>query len=150
MPSPKTATITMTIVNDDGSKTIVETADLDATRLPNNRYSRPTDAAEHMVIGMVDPFHDESNWFERRDFWTDQFQETRLIPRETHFNLQLQLPPVNSSGHVYTIRVVEPPIQRVVMGLRRGKPEVQTLSEEEAAAVADRYDGLHLFFLDIP
>lgn len=153
MPSPKTATLRLEIVNDDGSKTVVTTAELDASNLPHNRHTRPTDSPEHIVIGMKDPFYDESDWFERRDRWVDDnFRRFRISSPETHFSLQLQLPPVKSGEHVYTIQTIEAPDTRVIMMYHPGTNKAQLTSwkESDVLANAEHWRDTIYFFLDIP
>ena len=52
MPSPKTATLRLEIVNDDGSKTIVTTSMLDASNLPSwgGRDASPECVSVRMVV----------------------------------------------------------------------------------------------------
>jgi len=148
MAKPKTATLKLEIVNDDGSKTIVTTANLDASKLREKHgYSRNENDPDHIVIGMSDPYADDDDFFSRRRHYVDRLLDR---PFESHFFLNLRLEPVKKGETVYTIEKIDPPVTRVVMALRQGKPELQTLTESEAAGMADLYDGLHMFLLDVP
>lgn len=77
-------------------------------------------------------------------------------PRETHFNLQLQLPPVDANKHVYTIREVEAPLTRVVACYNQKTKKVQITQYEEGGASNNIQDTAAIFkdsiyfFLDIP
>lgn len=152
MPSPKTATLRLEIVNDDGSKTIVTTSELDASKLPA-RGARD-DSPERIIIGMVDPYYDP-DFFGRRDRWVNDMVAIAPSP-ETHFNLNFQLPPVDKSKHVYQIEEIEAPATNIVMIFNAGKPVICNFDETVAAEKAEKF-GTHgswnppiYFLLDIP
>lgn len=156
MPKPQTATVKLEITNDDGSKTVVTTAELDATRLVPNRFTDPTDAPEHVVIGMRNPFYDESDYFQRQDRFLTQ---TSLKMREpdTHFFLNLQMPALDPHSHVYTIQELEAPLKRVVAYYNQKTKRVQIANYTESDAeglniqdTASKFKDSIYFFLDIP
>ena len=153
MPKPKTAKLTLEILNDDGSKTIVTTEDLDASKLREKHGYRPQSEndPDHIVIGMKDPLYDEErDYFRRRNRWTNQYLD--LPPLDTHFFMNLQLEPVKKNGPVYHIQKIEAPDTRVIMMYVGGEPKLCYWTEEDAQEIAARL--LHMdtiyFFLDIP
>lgn len=151
MPKPKTATVTLEILNDDGSRSIVKSSELDASKIPDkSQYASERDPS-HMLVGMVDPWRDEdSDWYLRRDRWVDNM--VRLQPRESHFFLNVQLEPVNPNGAFYTIQEIEAPATRVVLCYTGGDPIVCTWSEKDVQKKAAEmlHFGVIYFFLDIP
>lgn len=154
MTAPKTVTVKMEIVNEDGSKTIVTTAELDATRISPRGDTK--NSAERIIIGMIDPTYDESNWYDRRDRWVGD-SRFPVRPYESHFNLDLQLMPVKPGETVFTITKIEPPLTRLVAYYNKKSKKVQITSYteggeggsniQETAAIFK--DSIY-FFLDIP
>ena len=155
MPSPKTATLRLEIVNDDGSKTIVTTSELDASKLP--AWGARDDSPERIIVGMVDPYFDENDFSGRRDWWVNSMLAIDP-PRETHFNLNCQLPPVDKSKHVYQIQEIEAPDTSVVMttdgqGTRMfpcNFDEKTAARKAEKFGTSSAYDTPIYFLLEIP
>lgn len=151
MVAPKTARVTLEVTNDDGSKMILQTEDLDASRLPGRRPTSESDP-DHMVVGMVDPYYNESNYFQRRNQWAD---DLRAFPRnrQSHFFLNIQLEPMDPRT-AYTITEIEAPDTNVVLVWTAGKPSVYNFDERKAAAKAEAFGtqpGAPIYFiLDIP
>jgi hypothetical protein len=149
MPKPKTATLTLEIVNDDGSKTVVTTADLDASRLPGDHIRSSEEVLEnpsHILLGMEDPYR-KSNYDMGYVYDYARF----LSPVEDHFALNLRLPAVEKGVTVYTITEIEAPLTRVVMCAHRsGTISFTKWTEEDAQKRAEEFPHILYFFLDIP
>jgi len=153
MPKPKTAKLTLEITNDDGSKTRIVTADLDASKLRENSR-KPEDDPDHIVLGMKDPWYDESDYFERRDRWVTDTLRIPTFP-DSHFFLDLQLEPVKKGSAVYTIEKIEAPATNIVMIFNANKPVMCAFDEKVAAEKAENFgtSGPYApiyFLLDIP
>lgn len=148
MPSPKTATLRFEIVNDDGSKTIVTTAELDASKLP--ALGAREDSPERIIIGMVDPHHDPYGFDQRRDWWINETVAIN-IPRKTHFNLNLQLPPTDPNKPVYAIEEIEAPDTQVIVVVHPGDTMrvVTSHTEKGIQRLAEHSESI-FFFLNIP
>jgi len=153
MPKPKTATLKLEIVNDDGSKTIVTTANLDATKLPER--GNTADWQDHIELGMRDPYYDPDDFNDRRNRWVND--TLCIAPRDSHFYLKLQLPPVHQSKHVYQIQEIEAPDTSVVMTTDgRGSRMIPCNFDEKTAAKKAEEFGTSgpfapiYFILDIP
>lgn len=150
MPKPKTAKLTLEIVNDDGSKEIITTEDLDASRLKDFPHTEKD--YDHVVMGMEDPFYDEDDYFTRRDQWVHDF--LRVPKPDSHFFMRLRLEPVDKTKHVYHIRKVEAPDTSVVMIFNANRPVVCNFNELKAQRKAEAFgtgpDAPIYFLLDIP
>lgn len=141
-PKPKTVVVTIESINEDGSRTVLETVPLDAEYITVNR---PT-SEDRLIVGQS---HDE----EAYDFpWG-------RAPSPNYgysFDLNVRLKAAQESKYIYTITQFEAPAKNVVMVINSGAygntPTMCSYSEDRIAANVER-NGIgnspHYFFLDV-
>ena len=140
------------MVCEDGSKTIVKSELLDASKLPDNYAGLAENLPDHAVIGMEDPWHDPDDWGDRRRHGGLGYDNLCrfMPPTETHFFMRLRMEPLDPRK-AYTIQYVEAPQTRVVMHvMTNGSLDVKDWTEEKAQQYAENFPSRIIFFLDIP
>lgn len=140
-PKPSTVVVKIESINEDGSRTVLETVPLDAKNITVNR---PT-SEDRLIVGQS---HDE----EAYDFpWGRP-------PSPNYgysFDLNVRLKPAQESKYLYTTTQFEAPAKRVVMavGSPYGTGVTMCASPEDYIAEVVEKNGVHnspnYFFLDV-
>lgn len=140
-PKPNTVVVKIESVNEDGSRTVLETVPLDAKNITVNR---PT-SEDRFIVGQS---HDE----EAYDFpWG-------RAPSPNYgysFDLNVRLKTAQESKYIYTVTHFEAPAKRVVMvlGSSYGVGVLMcSLPEDHVAALVEKNgvkNSPNYFFLDV-
>lgn len=139
---PETVRVQLEIVNDDGSKDLLNTEvlDLQGANRPLSESKFRYGLAEYPVRDSV-------------RLWD---LVSAPVLGKPHFKLEMSLPvsASNETGIVYQIQHVEAPAKYVIMvvdeGLYRGRPTISEYTEEEITNGSTLCDVRNYFFLDLP